>query len=124
MGLRATLPRNACLLMGLLCLLAGSAWAHAIIVESTPKMNDVVTGSVLEIKLRFNVRIDSGRSKLTLILPDGSAHQVNIPPQPSPDSLSATVPQLSPGSYTLHWQVLANDGHITQGDIPFRVADH
>lgn len=85
MGAGATIPRNACLLTGLVCMLAGSAWAHAIIVESTPKMNAR---------------------------------------QPSPDSLSATVPQLSPGNYKLHWQVLANDGHITQGDIPFRVADH
>jgi copper resistance protein C len=113
--------RNGSLLLCVLCLLAGSAWAHAIIVESTPKMNGVVTGPVLEIKLRFNVRIDGGRSKLTLILPDGTTRAIEPPRQLSPDSLSATAPKLLPGNYQLHWQVLANDGHITQGDIPFSV---
>lgn len=113
--------RNDCLLVGALCVLAGMAWAHAIIVESTPKANEVINGSVLEIKLRFNVRIDGARSKLTLVLPDGTSRPVEVPQQPSPDSLSATVPKLLPGRYQLHWQVLAGDGHITQGDIPFSV---
>ena len=28
---------------------------------------------------------------------------------------------LAPGSYVLRWQVLSVDGHITRGDIPFKV---
>jgi methionine-rich copper-binding protein CopC len=28
---------------------------------------------------------------------------------------------LAPGAYTLHWQVLAVDGHITRGNVPFTV---
>jgi copper resistance protein C len=121
---RSSLLLRGLLLAATLCAGAGLARAHAIIVESTPKMNDVVSGPVLEIKLRFNVRIDGARSKLTLILPDGTARPVELPSQPSPDALSATVPQIVPGSYHLHWQVLAGDGHITQGDIPFSVATH
>jgi methionine-rich copper-binding protein CopC len=122
MCLRSRCLQKASFFLGLLCLLAGSAWAHAIIVESTPKVNQVVTGPALEIKLRFNVRIDSVRSKMSLMLPDGSRRAVDIARQPSPDSLSATISKLVPGNYQLHWQVLANDGHITQGNIPFRVA--
>jgi copper resistance protein C len=121
MGLCSNALREGLLLLGVLCLVASAGWAHAIIVESTPAINGVVTGPVLEIKLRFNVRIDGGRSKLTLILPDGTSRAIELPQQPSPDSLSATVPKLLPGNYQLHWQVLANDGHITQGDIPFSV---
>jgi methionine-rich copper-binding protein CopC len=121
MSPRSSLALNGWLLLGVLGLLAGAAWAHAIIVDSTPKMHDVITGPVLEIKLRFNVRIDGGRSKLTLIQPNGTTRAVELPQQLSPDSLAATVPELSPGSYRLHWQVLASDGHITQGDIPFSV---
>jgi copper resistance protein C len=109
------------LLAAALCAACNPAWAHAIIVESTPKINDVVTGPVLQIKLRFNVRVDSARSKLTLILPDGNSREVAIPKQVSPDSISATILKILPGSYHLHWQVLAGDGHITQGDIPFTV---
>ncbi len=121
MSRRGSVLRNGCLLLGVLCWFVGAAWAHAIVVESTPKINDVITGSVLEIKLRFNVRIDGARSRLTLVLPDGTSRPVEFPQQPSPDSLSATVPKLLPGNYKLHWQVLARDGHITRGDIPFSV---
>jgi methionine-rich copper-binding protein CopC len=124
MGLRSPALRRGFFLLATICFLAGQSWAHAIILESTPKVNGVVTGPVLEIRLKFNVRIDGARSQLTLVLPDGTARAVEFPQQPSPDSLSATVPKLLPGNYQLHWQVLASDGHITQGDIPFTVATH
>jgi copper resistance protein C len=99
----------------------GRAWAHAIIVESTPAINGVVTGPALDIKLRFNARIDAGRSKLTLVSPDSSARAIPLAQQTSPDLLLAKVQSLTPGKYQLHWQVLASDGHITRGSIPFSV---
>jgi len=37
-----------------------------------------------------------------------------------PDILAAHL-DLTPGSYVLRWQVLAVDGHITRGDVPFTV---
>jgi methionine-rich copper-binding protein CopC len=39
-----------------------------------------------------------------------------------PDSLAAEIEGLVPGRYRLRWQVLAVDGHITRGDIPFVMA--
>jgi methionine-rich copper-binding protein CopC len=105
----------------LLWLNPGRAGAHAIIVESTPQVNGVVTGPRLEVKLRFNERVDGSRSRLTLVSPDGVSHTIRLSQQASPDSLLATVPDLAPGRYQLHWQVLAGDGHITQGTIPFTV---
>ena len=110
------------LLMALiLSLIPGRLLAHAIIVESTPAMNGVVNGPAFEVKLRFNARIDGSRSKLTLISPDGATHPVRLAEQSSPDLLLAKVSDLVAGKYQLHWQVLASDGHITQGNIPFSV---
>ena len=104
-------------------LLLGSSrlWGHALVVESTPKANDVVSGPTLQIKVRFNARVDGKRSKLTLVAQDGVSRPINLALQASPDSLAASLSGLHPGNYQLHWQVLAGDGHITQGDIPFRV---
>jgi methionine-rich copper-binding protein CopC len=99
------------------------AWAHAVIVDSTPVANGVVKGPELEIKLRFNARIDGGRSKLTLISPDGNARAIALAQQTSPDLLMAKAAHLVPGKYQLRWQVLASDGHITQGSIPFSVVN-
>jgi hypothetical protein len=30
----------------------------------------------------------------------------------------------TPGAYVVRWQVLAIDGHITRGDVPFTVTGH
>jgi methionine-rich copper-binding protein CopC len=104
-----------------LCVGGVWVWAHAIVVESSPQTNSVVKGAVVEVKLRFNVRIDGPRSRLALVGPNGTSHNLDGLQQPSPDSLATTLSGLLPGKYRLHWQVLAGDGHITQGDIPFTV---
>jgi methionine-rich copper-binding protein CopC len=81
-----------------------------------------VPGPDVPIKLRFNVRIDTLRSRLTLIHPDGSAQTLEISKQTPADTLSAEATGLAAGTYRLRWQVLASDGHITRGEIPFTVA--
>jgi methionine-rich copper-binding protein CopC len=98
------------------------AAAHAVLLESTPSLKSAVSGPNVPIKLRFNVRIDALRSRLTLIHPDGTAHALQISKQTPADTLSAEATGLAAGAYRLRWQVLASDGHITRGEIPFTVA--
>ncbi len=98
-----------------------TTWAHAILVESMPKLDSVVTGPEFSIVLRFNVRIDARRSRLRLSGPDGALITVGIANQPSPDTLQSTVRGLKPGAYQLIWQVLASDGHMSEGKVPFTV---
>jgi methionine-rich copper-binding protein CopC len=107
----------------LLLLLAWAtpATAHAILLKSSPAANSVLSDSSIAISLTFNSRIDGGRSRLTLIGPDSSEHKIELVPQKSPDTLTAQVQDLRSGSYRMRWQVLALDGHITRGEIPFRV---
>jgi methionine-rich copper-binding protein CopC len=98
------------------------ASAHAVLVESTPGANSTVTGPDIAVKLRFNVRVDHGRSRLTLIATQGgSAQQLTIGDDKTPDVLTAKAAGIKTGSYVLRWQVLAVDGHITRGDVPFIV---
>lgn len=98
------------------------AAAHAIIVSSDPAVDAVVRPS-LPVMLRFNSRIDRERSRLTLLRPDGSSQPVALAPDGQPDTLAAKLEGLAPGQYRLRWQVLAIDGHITRGDIPFAVGE-
>ena len=112
-------------LLGILALIGGTsqgASAHAILLESTPKAKSTVKASELAVDLRFNVRIDGGRSKLVLVGPDGSAKTLSIAKQTSPDHLKSSATGLTPGSYKLQWNVLASDGHMTRGEIPFAVS--
>ena len=101
--------------------IVGYADAHAVLLESSPALKRAVSGPDVPIRLRFNVRIDGLRSRLTLIHPDGSAQALEINKQTPADTLSAEATGLAAGAYRLRWQVLASDGHITRGEIPFTV---
>jgi methionine-rich copper-binding protein CopC len=39
----------------------------------------------------------------------------------APNELRTDAGALAPGSYTLRWQALSSDGHITHGQIAFTV---
>ena len=94
--------------------------AHAILLSATPAANQVVDGGKIPVTLRFNARIDAKRSTLVLVDPGGREFPLVIADQPTPDTLRATAEGLAAGLYLLRWQVLAADGHITRGEVPFR----
>jgi copper resistance protein C len=98
------------------------ARAHAIVVSAQPAAGAVVHDTSVAVAVRFNSRIDPVRSRLMLVRPDGTSTTLALADAPSPDTLAASVGALAPGAYRLRWQVLATDGHITRGDIPFTVA--
>ena len=94
---------------------------HAILKSSSPESGGSVTSPDMPIKLTFNVRVDAERSRLQLLMPDASTVDLPIVKQPSPDTLVSRLTGLKPGAYVIRWQVLAPDGHISRGEIPFAV---
>jgi methionine-rich copper-binding protein CopC len=105
----------------LLILFTWAADAHAILTSSLPGPKQVIKGPEIEVKLTFNSRIDAKRSRITLVRPDRSESQLIIGDQPSPGVLTSAAKDLKSGGYVLRWQVLAHDGHISRGEIPFSV---
>lgn len=108
------------LLAAALLLLPRLAAAHAILEESTPAAGAVLHPGPVDVTLRYNSRIDRDRSRLTLISSGHAQEPVSIAPDPRPDILACHL-TLAEGAYTIRWQVLAVDGHITRGDVPFTV---
>ena len=70
--------------------------------------------------LEYNSRIDFDRSIVRLSAPDGSQTVLKLNPSAA-NVAGAEAQPASPGAYVLHWQVLAIDGHITRGVVPFTV---
>lgn len=108
----------------LLAALPTAARAHALLVESTPKQDEVTNAAPAEVVLRFNARIEKGVSRVTLLGPGGD--KVKLPPLPEdkdgpPDRLRVDLPALKPGAYKLEFRVLASDGHATPGLLRFTV---
>ena len=96
-------------------------WAHAILMQSRPAGSSSVRGPDVPIWLRFNVRVDGKRSRLSVAAPDGSVIPMTDLKQTAPDALESHLTGLKPGAYKLHWQVLASDGHISHGEVDFTV---
>ena len=115
------MARKSLIALSLLIILAFAADAHAILTSSLPGPKQVIKGPEIAVKLTFNSRIDAKRSRITLVRPDRSESQLIIGDQPSPGVLTSTAKDLKSGAHVLRWQVLANDGHITRGEIPFSV---
>lgn len=101
------------------CICPGVANAHAILLDSQPAARATVPPGPTSIVLRFNSRVDHARSRLALRT-GGAETAFPIDPASVADGLAASA-TLAPGDYVMRWQVLAVDGHITRGDIPFTV---
>ncbi len=99
-----------------------SMWAHAVLVDSTLHDSEVVSARNLAVVLSFNSRVDQARSTLTLERPGPASTPVAVDKRSdNPAELSGQLSNLASGSYKLHWQVLAVDGHISSGVISFSV---
>lgn len=99
-----------------------AASAHAILIDSSPKANGSVAAGHVPLVLKYNSKIDQARSKL--VLSGGPGQQdvtLRIAADAGKPSELDSEADLKPGSYVIHWQALALDGHITRGDLPFTV---
>ena len=108
------------LVAGLCAFASMAASAHAILVDSSPKANGTLTAGHVQMVFKYNSKIDQHRSRLVLIDPDKKETVLTIVTGSKSNELDTSA-DLTPGAYTLRWQALALDGHITRGDLPFTV---
>lgn len=106
--------------LGLLLLAPRLALAHAHLVSSTPAADATVHGPNVTIELRYNSRVDGQHSVLLLVMPDNRTRTLPLDHQSAATNLN-THAALKPGRYTIRWQALSTDGHLTRGEIPFTV---
>jgi copper resistance protein C len=108
------------------CFAPQNALAHAVLEKSVPQADATVnsaslSGDNLPIVLTFNSRIDAPHSSLSLVLPDGKSVPLVIETDPEANILRSRASGLKPGHYSLRWQAVAGDGHVTRGTVPFNV---
>ena len=96
----------------------GAALAHAVLIASTPEAGGTIAAGHRALDFSYNSKVDHRRSRLTLTAPDGTRSVLPISSASAANALDAEA-DLKPGAYTLRWQALALDGHITRGDVPF-----
>ena len=95
--------------------------AHALVIASQPGANDELAAGEVAVDLKFNSRLDRKRARLRLIDAAGTARDLEIEEDHSLDHLRASAGRLRAGAYRIEWYVLSPDGHVTRGNVPFKV---
>jgi copper transport protein len=103
------------------------AWAHALLVSTTPGNWQLIDASPGSVSMRFSEPVDLGLAQVRLIGPRGNdIAGAGRPEHPEgrPDSLMITVPEtLANGTYTVAWRVVSADTHPVQGAFTFSVRE-
>ena len=105
-----------------LLLLTAPAFAHSLLLESSPAANSALAASPPELRLRFNNRIEKRLSRLRLVNEKGEGRDLTVATDGAADWLTAPVPGITAGRYRVEWQVLSTDGHVVSGRFTFTVA--
>lgn len=104
---------------------AGALFAHGSLRRSTPRAGERVAAPSA-LRLEFSEAAELSATRVTLTGPAGEV-SLGALRYPSPDSsrvVVAAVPErLTPGTYTVAWQLTGRDGHPTRGRYTFTVVD-
>lgn len=124
------MQRRFCSTMVIAMVLAGpstlgptrQALAHDLVQRSDPPANGRVVAGGVPVSIAYTGRIDRRRSRLVLLDASSARHELDLDVSAPPNILRTPAPvELGPGAYVLHWIVLSSDGHLTRGEICFRV---
>lgn len=120
--LLAAVTAIAAVLAGALPGGSGGALAHDVVRRSHPPANAAIAPGQVQLAITYSGRIDRARSQLVLVAADDARRELDLDGSAPPNVLRTPAPiELAPGAYVLRWLVLSSDGHITRGEIPFRV---
>ena len=103
-------------------LAAGAALGHAELVESSPADGASVPPPT-EVVATFSEAIVGDRSSLEVRDAAGAtiAKGGLDPADPKQVTMRVALPPLAPGTYTVRWTAVADDGHVERGTFSFQV---
>ena len=113
----------AVLALGLSLWLAPMAWAHAVLVRSSPPARASLARPPERVQLWFNERLEPAYSRVSVW--DRGGQQVDagdaaVDPG-EPTRLVVGLIPLAAGTYTVKFRVLSVDGHLVESEFPFTV---
>lgn len=107
----------------LVALFAPRLWAHAFPMRSEPKVGSEVKEPPVQVKIWFDGELEPAFSSMKLTGPDGKevAPAESKVDEKDPTLLALSLPKIMPGKYQVKWEVVAKDGHRTEGDFTFKL---
>jgi methionine-rich copper-binding protein CopC len=102
-------------------LCAGTALGHAYPDLVSPADGAALTQAPGEVRIKFTEGVELEFSRIDVKSSTGQRVSKGNVRRAGSDALAIDLLPLEPGSYTIEWQVLSVDTHITQGILRFTV---
>jgi methionine-rich copper-binding protein CopC len=112
---------SAMLLISSLHVRGEFAWAHAYPAVSIPNNGATVKEPPREVRIQFTEGVEIAFSRITVKGANGEVVSQGKLRQLGEDTLAIDLKTLGPGNYTVEWQVLSVDTHVTEGLLRFAV---
>lgn len=114
--------KQAILLISLFLYLgySGLTRAHAVITNTTLGKNSIAPGQARQIKINFNVKVETALSRVFLVS-KGDQQTLLLISSSAPGQILVNIPALSPGEYALRFKIFGGDGHLTEDLLHFQV---
>lgn len=98
------------------------AWAHAYPAVSVPNNGATLKEPPSEVRIQFTEAIEMAFSAVTVIGPNKEVVSQGKLRKLADDSVAIGLKPLQAGNYTVEWQVLSVDTHVTEGVLRFTIA--
>lgn len=110
------------LLLMALCLGAGSAAGHALVVKTSLRDRPVEPDTPTTVVFTFSERVQLPFTKVLLVNANGDKRSLKLAPGKHQGEVRVEIPAIPAGRYVLRCNVLAIDGHFTEEVVRFQVA--
>lgn len=110
--------------MGLLIFtftLTGPVGAHAVVTESSLKVDPIAPNQATKVSINFNSNIELALSQIFLVRAGDKQELLHAERGAKPGQIILDIPALETGEYALRFKVFAADGHLTEDIIRFFV---
>ncbi len=102
-----------------------TAFSHAVMVESEPKKDSIITESPRQVDVWFNEHVRSQHKALAVINSAGKRVDNKDIEQEvfDPSHIYVTTPKLPPNTYTVRYRVVSADTHVVSGRFNFTIEE-
>ena len=97
-------------------------WAHAYPAVSVPNNGATVREPPREVRIQFTEGIEFAFSQMIVKEPNGEVVSQGKLRKLADDTVAIDLKLLGPGNYSVQWQVLSVDTHVTDGTLRFTVS--
>ena len=110
---------SALLALAIIHASAGLARAHAYPAVSTPNNGASLKEPPREVRIQFTEGVELAFSQIIVKGPSGEVVSQGKLRRLADDTVAVDLKPLLPGNYTVEWQVLSVDTHVTDGVLRF-----